>query len=36
MIRGVDYVGVGIGAVIVNSDGKILLAKRGPKARNER
>jgi mutator protein MutT len=36
MIRGVDYIGVGIGAVILNPEGKILLSKRGPKARNER
>jgi mutator protein MutT len=36
MRRGIDYIGVGIGAVIVNSDGKMLLAKRGKKARNER
>lgn len=35
MIKGVDYVGVGIGAVVVGNDGKILLAKRGIKARNE-
>lgn len=36
MRRGVDYIGVGIGAVIINSDGKMLLAKRGKKAKNER
>jgi 8-oxo-dGTP diphosphatase len=36
MIRGVDYIGVGVGAIIVNDEGKLLLAKRGPKARNER
>ncbi len=36
MIKGVDYIGVGIGAVIVNSEGKMLMAKRGPKAKNER
>lgn len=35
MIKGVDYIGVGIGAVVVGKDGKILLAKRGSKARNE-
>lgn len=35
MKRGVDYIGVGIGAVIFNKEGKIFLAKRGRKARNE-
>ncbi len=36
MKRGVDYIGVGVGAVIVNREGKIFLAKRGKKARNEK
>lgn len=36
MRKGIDYIGVGIGAVIVNPEGKILLAKRGPKAKNEK
>lgn len=36
MKRGIDYIGVGIGAVIINPEGKVLLAKRGPKAKNER
>src|SRR3989344_7502048 len=36
MKRGIDYIGVGIGAVIINSEGKMLLAKRGKKAKNER
>jgi mutator protein MutT len=35
-IKGVDYIGVGIGAIIVNSEGKMLLAKRGRKAKNEK
>lgn len=35
MKRGTDYIGVGIGAVIFNREGKIFLAKRGKKARNE-
>ncbi len=35
MKRGIDYVGVGVGAVIINREGKIFLAKRGKKARNE-
>ena len=36
MQRGVDYIGVGVGAIIVDSQGRLLLAKRGPKAKNER
>jgi mutator protein MutT len=36
MKRGVDYIGVGVGAVIVDAAGRLFLAKRGPKARNER
>jgi len=36
MKRGIDYIGVGIGAVIVNDDNKYLLTKRGKKAKNER
>jgi 8-oxo-dGTP diphosphatase len=36
MIRGVDYIGVGVGAIIIESSGKIFLAKRGPNAKNER
>jgi mutator protein MutT len=34
--RGIDFIGVGVGAVIVNERGEIFLSKRGPKARNER
>jgi len=36
MKKGIDYIGVGVGAVILNSDGKVFLAKRGKEARNER
>lgn len=36
MKRGVDYIGAGIGAIIVNDDGEFLLMKRGKKAKNER
>lgn len=36
MIRGVDYIGVGVGALIVNQNGEVFLARRGPKAKNER
>jgi 8-oxo-dGTP diphosphatase len=35
MKKGIDYIGVGVGAVIFNSDGKIFLSKRGREARNE-
>jgi 8-oxo-dGTP diphosphatase len=36
MRRGVDYIGVGVGAIIVDDEGRLFLAKRGPKAQNER
>ena len=36
MRRGVDYIGVGVGAVIVHDDGRVFLALRGPAAKNER
>jgi 8-oxo-dGTP diphosphatase len=36
MKRGVDYIGVGVGAILVDPSGKIFLSKRGPMARNER
>lgn len=35
MKKGVDFIGVGVGAVIVDGDGRLLLALRGPKARNQ-
>lgn len=35
MKKGIDYIGVGVGAVIVNAQGRIFLAKRGKEARNE-
>ena len=35
MKKGIDYIGVGVGAIIVNAQGKIFLAKRGKEARNE-
>lgn len=34
--RGIDYIGVGVGALIVNPAGKVFLARRGPQAKNER
>ena len=36
MIRGVDYIGVGVGAIIVDAEGRLFLARRGPEAKNER
>lgn len=36
MKRGVDYIGVGVGAIIVDDRGRLFLARRGPKATNER
>lgn len=35
MKKGIDYIGVGVGAVIYNADNRIFLAKRGKEARNE-
>lgn len=32
---GRDYVGVGVGAMVFDGDGRVFLARRGPKARNE-
>ena len=34
--RGVDFIGVGVGAIIVDEAGRVFLARRGPKANNER
>lgn len=33
---GTDVIGVGVGALIFNEEGKLFLCKRGPKAKNER
>ena len=35
MQPGRDYVGVGVGAMVFNREGKVFLAKRGPRAYNE-
>lgn len=35
-IPGKDYIGVGVGALIFDNEGKFFLSLRGPKARNER
>jgi mutator protein MutT len=34
--RGIDYIGVGVGAIIVDNRGRLFLARRGTKAKNER
>jgi 8-oxo-dGTP diphosphatase len=36
MKRGIDYIGVGVGAIMVNNIGQVFLARRGPLAKNER
>jgi 8-oxo-dGTP diphosphatase len=36
MKKGVEYIGVGVGAIIFDAEGKISLSKRGSLARNER
>ncbi|MBZ5536583.1 MAG: NUDIX domain-containing protein [Acidobacteriia bacterium] len=36
MKRGIDYIGVGVGAILVDGDGRLFLARRGPQAKNER
>lgn len=35
MKPGIDYIGVGTGAFIIDDKGKILLTRRGPNARNQ-
>ena len=36
MKRGIDYIGVGVGAMIFNAAGAVFLSQRGPLAKNER
>jgi 8-oxo-dGTP diphosphatase len=36
MKRGVDFIGVGVGAIIVAEDGRLFLSRRGSLAKNER
>jgi 8-oxo-dGTP diphosphatase len=33
-VSGVDYIGVGVGGIILGDSGQVLLSQRGPKARN--
>ena len=36
MKPGVDYIGVGVGALLVDDTGRVFLSRRGPKAKNEK
>ena len=36
MKRGIDYIGVGVGAIILNDQDQLFLSQRGPLSRNER
>ncbi|GID31790.1 NUDIX domain-containing protein [Paractinoplanes brasiliensis] len=36
MRPGHDFIGVGVGAMVFDDDGRVFLARRGPAARNER
>lgn len=35
MIKGVDYIGVGVGAAIFDADGRLFITQRGREAKNE-
>jgi mutator protein MutT len=35
MKKGIDFIGVGVGAIIFNNEGKVFVAQRGSNARNE-
>ncbi len=35
MQKGVDYIGVGVGAIILNEKNQVFMSKRGKKCRNE-
>lgn len=36
LVEGVDYIGVGVSAIVFDAASRLFLAKRGPTARNER
>ncbi len=36
MKKGIDYIGVGVGAAIFDKNGKLFITKRGKEAKNER
>jgi mutator protein MutT len=35
MKKGIDFIGVGAGAIVFNDAGEVFIAKRGPRATNE-
>jgi len=35
LVKGKDYIGVGVGAIIFNDEGRVFLNKRGKNSRNE-
>ena len=35
MKKGIDFIGVGVGAIIIDPDGRVFLARRGREVRNE-
>ena len=36
MKKGIDYIGVGVGAAIINEEGKLFITQRGKEAKNEK
>jgi 8-oxo-dGTP diphosphatase len=36
MRAGIDYIGIGVGAMVFNDEGRVFLSQRGPRAKNER
>ena len=36
MKRGIDFIGVGVGAILVGATGKLFLSRRGQSSKNER
>lgn len=36
MKRGIDYIGVGVGAILVDPAGRVFLSRRGKRSKNER
>ena len=36
MKRGIDFIGVGVGAILVDATGKLFLSRRGQSSKNER
>lgn len=36
MKKGIDYIGVGVGGLVFNNEGKLFVMLRGKKSKNER